>query len=202
MTGVESMPLGAAAPGQRLATAPSQSAWRVRVGHVAGRARFVAAVASRPSLAGTPMLLGARSRISMGPQGRLLREAGVVLDTDVHLVVHATMSLGAGVYVGRSCQLVAFAGLSVGEHTRLGERVSIHDEDHEGNGDGYVVAPITIGSNVWIGAGALVLRGSVIGDRAVVAAGAVVRGNVPAGSVVGGVPARVLRSAQGPPPSG
>ena len=55
-------------------------------------------------------------------------------------------------------------------------------------------APIRIGRGVWIGAHATVLAGVTIGDNAVVAAGAVVTRDVPADSVVGGVPAKFIRS--------
>jgi acetyltransferase-like isoleucine patch superfamily enzyme len=55
-------------------------------------------------------------------------------------------------------------------------------------------APIVVGRNVWIGAGATVLQGVTIGDEAVVAAGAVVTGDVPPAVLVTGVPARVARS--------
>jgi acetyltransferase-like isoleucine patch superfamily enzyme len=57
------------------------------------------------------------------------------------------------------------------------------------------VAPVDIGDDVWIGRGALVLPGVTIGDGAVVAAGAVVTKDVPAGSVVAGVPAKVVGRA-------
>jgi acetyltransferase-like isoleucine patch superfamily enzyme len=58
-------------------------------------------------------------------------------------------------------------------------------------------APIVIGRNVWIGAGATVLQGVTIGDDAVVAAGAVVTGDVPPAVLVAGVPARTVRSVAG-----
>ena len=53
---------------------------------------------------------------------------------------------------------------------------------------------IDIGSNVWVGAGCVILPGAVIGDDAVIAAGSVVRGTVPAGEIWGGVPARKIRT--------
>lgn len=58
-------------------------------------------------------------------------------------------------------------------------------------------APIHIGRNVWIGANATVLPGVTIGDHAVIAAGAVVTKDVPANTVVGGVPAKVIRMMDG-----
>jgi len=54
-------------------------------------------------------------------------------------------------------------------------------------------APVTIGRNVWIGRGAVLLPGVTIGDHAVVAAGAIVTKDVPAAAVVAGNPARVVR---------
>ena len=54
-------------------------------------------------------------------------------------------------------------------------------------------APITLGRNVWVGSNATILSGVTIGDNAVVAAGAVVTKDVPADTIVGGVPARPIR---------
>jgi acetyltransferase-like isoleucine patch superfamily enzyme len=172
---------------------PGQGTWRSRAQHLAGRLRYGRAVLGRPALRGVPFLLGARSSVRLGAGGRLVRGPGLVLDSDVRVVAAAPVRLGRDVYVGRGCQLVAYAGLTVGDRCRFGERVSVHDEDHAPGGHGYLVTPVAIGDDVWLGAGAVVLRGSTIGDGAVVAAGAVVRGHVPARSVVGGVPARVLR---------
>ena len=57
-------------------------------------------------------------------------------------------------------------------------------------------APIRIGKNVWVGSNATILQGVTIGDGAVVAAGAVVNKDVPVNTVVGGVPARVIKTIE------
>lgn len=98
------------------------------------------------------------------------------------------------------CHVVVREGLSVGDHTLFGEGVSIHDDNHvAGRGPepiasrGFEARPITIGANVWVGAKAVILLGVRIGDNAVVGAGAVVTRDVPACTVVAGVPARIIR---------
>lgn len=70
-----------------------------------------------------------------------------------------------------------------------------HDLDPYSRQNHY--APIHIGNRVWIGAGAIITKGVTIGDNAVIAAGAVVTKDVPADTVVGGVPAKVLRRWDG-----
>ena len=57
-------------------------------------------------------------------------------------------------------------------------------------------APIRIGNRVWIGSGAIITKGVSIGDGAVIAAGAVVTKNVEKNTVVGGVPARVIKTIE------
>jgi len=60
--------------------------------------------------------------------------------------------------------------------------------------------PVTIGDDVWVGGGAKILGGTVIGDGCTVAAGAVVKGTFPPNSVIAGVPARVIRTLDAPAP--
>jgi acetyltransferase-like isoleucine patch superfamily enzyme len=111
-----------------------------------------------------------------------------------------------GIVLGRRCWIGVGAvlasgrgGLTLGENVLVGPGAICvtgdHDfrrEDLETVDQAYTGRPIVIGDNVWIGAGARVLGGVTIGDRAVVAAGAVVTRDVAPGGVVGGVPAKPL----------
>lgn len=88
--------------------------------------------------------------------------------------------------------------MTIGNNVLIGPNVSIYtachplDADRRRTFDEWA-EPVTIGNDVWIGGGAIILPGVEIGDRCVVAAGAVVTKNVPADSLVGGNPARIIR---------
>jgi carbonic anhydrase/acetyltransferase-like protein (isoleucine patch superfamily) len=108
--------------------------------------------------------------------------------------------LGAHSMVGEFCILNAVESIEVGEDTLIAPGCHLTDANHRIElgtpirKQGREVAPIRIGDDVWIGAEAKILSRVNIGDGAVVAAGAVVREDVPPLMVVGGVPARVLKS--------
>jgi acetyltransferase-like isoleucine patch superfamily enzyme len=116
----------------------------------------------------------------------------------VHSDHGVDLRLGANVFVNHGCTLNDIGGIEIGDDTMLGPNVSLLTSGHPvavaDRRAGITVAPIVIGSDVWIGAGATVLGGVTIGDGAVVAAGAVVTHDVPPATLVAGVPARVLRS--------
>lgn len=108
---------------------------------------------------------------------------------------------GDRVRVGRFNQLTCRGGITIGDNVMLGPFVvltttsHVHDEhDRPMAVQGLSESPIEIGDDVWIGANAVVTSGVRIGRGAVVGAGAVVTRDVPEYGVVGGVPARVLRS--------
>lgn len=87
----------------------------------------------------------------------------------------------------------------IGDRVQIGPRVSFETMSHNlkyvsGVGRGRISAPIYVEDEVWIGAGSTILGGVTIGKGSVVAAGAVVNRDVPPGVLVGGVPARIIRS--------
>lgn len=106
------------------------------------------------------------------------------------------ISIGKNVFINMGCKFQDQGGITIGDGALIGHNVVIatlnHDLDPKKRAD-MVPAPVCIGKNVWIGANATILPGVSIGDGAVVAAGAVVSRDVPQNSVVGGVPARVIK---------
>ncbi|MGE9985304.1 DapH/DapD/GlmU-related protein [Desulfovibrio sp. SGI.169] len=103
--------------------------------------------------------------------------------------------LGKNVFINACCCFQDQGGITVGDGAFIGHRVTLATINHGLRPDErhiHHVAPIIIGENVWIGSGAIVLPGVTVGDGSVVAAGAVVSRSVEAGSIVGGVPARLM----------
>lgn len=143
---------------------------------------------------GAPEVHGSRA-ITLGRN--LYLYPGLYLETRAA----GAIRIGDDVVLSRGVHLVAHAGISIGKGSMIGEYSSVRDADHRfGPGlaprdAGHRAAAVTIGENVWIARGVAILAGVHIGDGAVVAANAVVRDDVAAGAVVGGVPARVLRQA-------
>ncbi|MFE0413524.1 DapH/DapD/GlmU-related protein [Streptomyces tendae] len=110
--------------------------------------------------------------------------------------------VGRNVFVNQGCRFNDVGGIEIDDDVMLGPDVSLitsgHPLDPARRRTGITSAPIRIERNVWIGASAVVLQGVTVGADAVVAAGAVVTRDVPARSVVAGVPARVIRSLTSP----
>ena len=107
------------------------------------------------------------------------------------------LTIGKRVFFNSGCRFQDQGGITIGDGALIGHNVVLatinHAFDPAHRGDN-IPSPIVIGKNVWIGANATVLPGVTIGDGAIVAAGAVVTKDVPENTVVGGVPARVMKT--------
>lgn len=105
--------------------------------------------------------------------------------------------VGKNVFINSGCRFQDQGGITLGDGCLIGHNVVLATLNHgfapQDRGAIYP-APITIGNNVWIGASATVTPGVTIGDNAIVAAGAVVTKDVPENCVVGGVPAKILKT--------
>lgn len=109
------------------------------------------------------------------------------------------IAIGKRVFINSGCRFQDQGGITIGDNVLIGHNVVLATLNHglapDRRGHLYP-APIIIGKNVWIGANAMVLPGVTIGENAVIAAGAVVNKDVPENTIVGGVPARVIRSIE------
>lgn len=105
--------------------------------------------------------------------------------------------VGRNVFINSCCQFQDQGGIFIGDGCLIGHSVVMATLNHgmdPADRQNLYHAPIVIGRGVWIGAHATILSGVHIGDDAVVAAGAVVTKDVPARMIVGGVPAKVIKS--------
>jgi maltose O-acetyltransferase len=105
--------------------------------------------------------------------------------------------LGARVYFNFNCVVLDVCEVRIGDRTLIGPAVQIyaatHPLDAELRKSREFGKPVSIGSDVWVGGGAIILPGVTIGDRAVIGAGSVVTKNVPAGVLAVGNPCDVVR---------
>ena len=107
---------------------------------------------------------------------------------------------GQNVFVNSGCRFQDQGGIWIGDHTQIGHNAVLATLNHNPNPvkrENLIPAKIVIGNNVWLGANVTVLPGVTIGDGAIVAAGAVVTKDVPENTVVGGVPAKVIKTIGG-----
>ncbi len=109
------------------------------------------------------------------------------------------ITLGKGVFINAGCKFQDQGGVFIDDYALIGHNAVLATLNHgfspERRHDLYP-KPIHIGKRVWLGANVTVLPGVTIGDNAVIAAGAVVTGDVPANTVFAGVPARFIKAIE------
>lgn len=112
--------------------------------------------------------------------------------TDCGLNTH----VGEGVFINAGCRFQDQGGIYIGDRALIGHNAVIATLNHNMDPTkraNLLPAPVHIGADAWLGANVTVLPGVTIGDGAVIAAGAVVTKDVPPNTVVGGVPAKVIK---------
>jgi len=106
--------------------------------------------------------------------------------------------VGRNVFINQNCTFYDLGGIDIADDVMIGPNVSLitsgHPIEPSQRRAGVTAAPIAIGRNVWIAAGVTVIGGVSVGENSVVAAGSVVTKDVPANTLVGGNPAKVIRS--------
>jgi acetyltransferase-like isoleucine patch superfamily enzyme len=169
------------------------------------RRRFLTPYGRRLKLDGL-CFIGPRVTIQIGRDARVELGRWSWLGHGTKIRCHeGVVSIGAKTVLGQECTVSAYQHVSIGRECVIADRVMLIDFDH---GVVEVERPIRlqgiykrdtrVGNNVWIGYGACILRGVTVGDNAVIGANAVVARDVPENAVVGGVPARLIRTREAP----
>jgi len=115
------------------------------------------------------------------------------------------VEIGAKTVLGQECTISAYQRVRIGEQCVIADRSMFIDFDHGVveverpiRQQGIYKRDVEIGSNVWVGYGACILRGVRVGDNSIVGTNSVVTKDVPANAVVAGIPARVIRMREAP----
>lgn len=112
----------------------------------------------------------------------------------------ASLTIGKKCFLNDAVTICATVSIRIGDNAKIGDQVHIYDSDfHQVTADEAVFQkPVVIGNNVWLGAKSMILAGTTIGDNSVIAAGSIVKGDIPANCVAAGAPAKVLKTFDAP----
>lgn len=135
---------------------------------------------------GQVQLVSPATEIELGKNSRIIFNGRIHSEKNVLVSVKDGGELICGnLYINRNSMIVCRKSISIGNGTTIGPNVVIYDHDHDVEEIGKLKKEaVVIGENVWIGAGAIILKGVTIGDNSVIAAGTVVSKDVPENSLV------------------
>src|SRR5947209_5224160 len=123
----------------------------------------------------------------------------VAVFTPLYINYGKNTKIGRNVFINFDCVFLDLGGITIEDNVLIAPKVSLLSEGHPispNERQSLVPGHIHIKKNAWIGAGATILPGVTVGENAVVAAGAVVSKDVPANTIVGGVPAKIIKKIE------
>lgn len=144
-----------------------------------------------PNTVKIPIIQHLAARTTFDLQGRMIVKGKITTSPGVVLTVRrkAELWIGDNVFFNRNVIVVARDKITIGRDCMFGPGVMFYDHDHRIEESGeiggeYLTSPINIGNHCWIGANAIVLRGTVLGDHCIVGAGTIVKGVFPPYSMI------------------
>ncbi len=152
------------------------------------------------------LFLGRGLELQIAKRGRVDFGRFVWIGDGTKIRCHeGVVEIGAKTVIGQECTISAYQRVRIGEQCVIADRAMFIDFDHGVveverpiRQQGIYKRDVEVGSNVWIGYGACILRGVRVGDNSIVGTNSVVTKDVPANAVVAGVPARVIRMREAP----
>ncbi len=127
--------------------------------------------------------------------------SNVTIWANTHIDFPSKLIVGNNVSINRNCVLNASGYIEIGNDVLIGPNVIIYSQNHNYKKkdipirlQGYSMKKVLIEDNVWIGANTIVLPGVTIGSNSIIGANSLVNKNVPKNTLVGGNPARVIKS--------
>ena len=152
------------------------------------------------------LFLGRGLELQIARQGKVAFGRFVWIGDGTKIRCHeGVVEIGAKTVMGQECTISAYQRVRIGEQCVIADRAMFIDFDHGVveverpiRVQGIYKRDVEVGSNVWIGYGACILRGVRVGDNSIVGTNSVVTKDVPANAVVAGIPARVIRMREAP----
>ena len=153
-----------------------------------------------------PLFLGSGLELQIARRGRVELGRFVWIGHGSKIRCHqGVVEIGAKTVLGQECTISAYERVRIGEQCVIADRAMFIDFDHGVveverpiRLQGIYTRPVEVGSNVWVGYGACILRGVRVGDNSIIGTNCVVTKDVPANAVVAGVPARIVRMREAP----
>lgn len=139
-----------------------------------------------------PVKMEKNATFSRRRGGKIILRKHVSIGNNAHISVteNAMLSIGSYSRVGTNNIIVARESIDIGNYVMIGPNVCIYDHDHvyktKGimRDAGFTTAPVTIEDDVWVGAGAIILKGVTIGSGSIIGAGSVITKDIPQNAII------------------